>query len=168
MIFEKTTKKFGTVKVLVDEKDSHLLQNFSWTLVSGKIDGKPYVVFSRTKACGDLRHKKFHRVILEAPPNLVVDHINRNTLDNRRKNLRLIHKSKNVLNASKRKTAIGKYKGVHFATKLAKFIAQIQFENKKIHIGVFASEEMAARAYDAKAKELFGEYAVLNFPEENT
>jgi hypothetical protein len=166
--FTKTTKKFGTVEVLVDAQDAYLLETLPWTLVSTKTSKKPYVVFARTISCGELSQKKFHRVILNASEGAVVDHINRNTLDNRRENLRLVSRATNALNASKRVNALGKYKGVHYASKLKKFIAQIQFEKVKTHIGVFDDEISAAKAYDTKAKELFKDYAVLNFPQENT
>lgn len=106
-----------------------------------------------------------HRLIMSAPKHLTVDHRNGNCLDNRRSNLRLATYSRNSANAKKRQGS-SIYKGVTFYKRYSKWRAQICFEYKGISIGYFETEEEAARAYDAKAKELFGEFAYLNFPDQ--
>lgn len=106
-----------------------------------------------------------HRVILERIVGRglhrgeLCDHINRDGLDNRRCNLRLVNKSQNNANGVKKS---GKYKGVTFIKKLDKWRAQIMKNYKQIHIGCFDTEIEAAKAYNEKATELFGEYALLN------
>lgn len=92
-----------------------------------------------------------------------IDHINQNGLDNRLENLRLATPQQNAANRSKvqsRKT-LSQYKGV--SKTHGRWAASIGFNGKAIHIGCFDTEEQAARAYDAKAKELFGDFAYCNF-----
>ena len=96
---------------------------------------------------------------------LVVDHINHNTLDNRRKNLRLCTWAQNNQNRrpSKRKNKLSKYKGVSFYKKSKLYRALIWCNKKQYFLGYFKDETDAAKAYDKKARELFGEFAYLNF-----
>jgi hypothetical protein len=105
-----------------------------------------------------------HREILYAPKDKVVDHINHNGLDNRRENLRLVTIEQNVWNTRKqRRLTASRYKGVTLHK--GQWRSVIYRRKKQIHLGYFDTEETAAKAYDVKAKELFGEYACLNFSE---
>ena len=108
-----------------------------------------------------------HRFITNAPKGLFVDHINHNGLDNRRQNLRLCTHLENLRNARPRKGGSSKYKGVYWEKAKKRFRAKIQHNRKSIHLGYFKNEIEAAKAYDKKAKELFGEFAYLNFPQES-
>lgn len=113
---------------------------------------------------------RMHRAIIDAPNGMVVDHINGDSLDNRRSNLRLATSQENNRNAKK---AAGKmrvmssqYKGlsrVKDGLRSKKWRAMLAIDRKRIHLGHFNTEEEAARAYDAAAKEHFGEFARLNF-----
>jgi hypothetical protein len=99
-------------------------------------------------------------------PSSQIDHRDHDTLNNKWINLRLATYSQNQMNRKSTKTA-SKYKGVYFyqqnGWKFKKpWVAQINHK----HIGVFATAEEAARAYDAKAIELYGEFSYLNFPTE--
>lgn len=107
-----------------------------------------------------------HRYILNAPASVLVDHINGNTIDNRRSNLRFATDGENSWN-SKPKPSKSMYKGVYFLKnrKSKKWLSSIYRDGIAHRIGTFECEEEAARAYDKKAKELFGEFAYLNFPE---
>jgi len=107
-----------------------------------------------------------HRLIADAPPHLVVDHINHNGLDNRKKNLRLCTQAQNIYNSLPRLNCSSKYKGVYWEKAKKKFRARITHRGKNYHLGHFDSEIDAAKAYDKKAKELFGEFAFLNFRDE--
>ena len=102
-----------------------------------------------------------HRVIMNAPTGMEVDHINGNKLDNRRCNLRVCHPWQNKQNAQKtKKPTLSKYRGV---TKTrGRWCASIKHDGKNIWIGRFTTEEDAALAYNWKALQLFGEYAGLN------
>jgi len=106
-----------------------------------------------------------HRFILAAPKNLVVDHINHNGLDNRKLNLLLCTRAENCRNRRPFSLKGSRYKGVSWDKKRKLFLASIRCKGKYYNLGRFKSEIKAARAYDKKAKELFGQYAYLNFPD---
>jgi len=103
-----------------------------------------------------------HRLIMNAQPGQMVDHKNRNTLDNRRCNLRLCNHSENQKN---RFVDVGtsKYKGVYREGN--NWRAYIGFEDRQVWLGTFANEDDAARARDRAARIYQGEFAYLNFPE---
>jgi len=95
---------------------------------------------------------------------LVVDHINGNGLDNRKANLRLATRRQNQFNRRQRCDAVlSKYKGVTFRKKTNKWLVRIGYCGRRINLGLFDNETDAAKAYDEAAKELFGEFAALNF-----
>lgn len=107
---------------------------------------------------------RLHREILNAPAGLEVDHENGDTLDNRRSNLRLCTRQQNAqARVRKRAGATSQYRGVSWNFQNKSWKAQIGHNNKRIHIGEFDDEIEAAKAYDAKARELFGEWASPNF-----
>jgi hypothetical protein len=117
--------------------------------------------------------KKVHRLValahLENPLNLpVVDHINKPVTNNRIDNLRWTTSSiNNQRKLYDRPNRHSNYYGVHFDKRLVwnRFYAYIRVtKGKSQNLGYFATEEEAARAYDAKARELYGEHARLNFP----
>ena len=90
-----------------------------------------------------------------------VDHIDNNKQNNRINNLRLCSRSENNMNTRKQKTCSSNYKGVSYFKRDQKWLAVIHINSGQKHLGLFASEEDAARAYNEKAMELFGEYAKL-------
>lgn len=119
----------------------------------------PYVAFNMGK-----KKLRLHRVIMGNPEGFFVDHINRNTLDNRKSNLRLATRSQNMANRISR-TGSSKYKGVHWRPNISKWRAQIRMGekgDKQLMLGYFDTEEEAALAYNAAALEKWGEYAFLN------
>ena len=91
-----------------------------------------------------------------------VDHRDHNGLNNRSSNLRATTSQQNQANKRKRRNTTSKYIGVSWHR--AKWLAAIRTNGKSKHLGMFTSEEDAARCYDAAVKER-GEFAVLNFPE---
>jgi hypothetical protein len=99
-----------------------------------------------------------HRLITGALPGQIVDHINRDTLDNRRNNLRIVTTSQNGANSKHRKRISG-FRGVYPAPHGLPWAVFIQ----KQYIGKFQNKEDAARAFDLEAIKRFGECAVLNF-----
>jgi hypothetical protein len=103
-----------------------------------------------------------HRFVLNPPRGVKVDHVNGNGLDNRRENLRLCNDSQNQANRIHLTKNTSGYRGVTWNKKSKKWQAGIK-ATKSIHLGLFNSPEDAARAYDAKAIELFGEFARTNF-----
>jgi len=104
-----------------------------------------------------------HRQILSCPPDLLVDHIDHNGLNNCKRNLRLCTPAQNTRNSLSSANSSSKYKGVCWSKREKKWTASIQFNKKAYHLGYFTDEIKAAKAYDKKAKELHGQFACLNF-----
>jgi len=102
---------------------------------------------------------------MDAPGHLVVDHIDRNGLNNRRSNLRLCSAAQNACNSGSARGSSSKYKGVCWNKREGKWVASIRFKNKLHLMGYFTDEIAAAKAYDKSASEFFGEFAYLNFPQ---
>jgi len=106
---------------------------------------------------------------LEHGDGIWVDHINGDGLDNRRGNLRICTPSENSANQKMRSDSHNNWKGVKFDARpqrQKRWVARITQNGKEIFIGYFDTELEAAKAYDKKARELFGEFACPNFPEE--
>lgn len=100
-----------------------------------------------------------HREVLEAPDGMTVDHVNGDTLDNRRENLRLATMAQNSRNKRSRGTV--PYTGVGM-TRDGKFKALIWPSGKGIYLGTFTTAEQAAGVYNAAAKLIYGDFARLN------
>jgi len=162
---ELTKGKFA----LVDISDFELLNSFSWH--ARIIGDKTIVVRRRLKSEGyeDKNAKAFmHRDIMglgnENEDMIYVDHINGDSSDNRRCNLRLATKTENNYNRKSAKGSKSKYVGVTFHETSGKYRAFIAKGRKYKHLLSSDSEIKCAKAYDKAAKELYGEFAKLNFP----
>ena len=170
-------RKGDQFTVLLDEADYfQFVENDRYKWWIRKVSTRLWVDSSYGfYAMGWDRHAKkqvaLHRVMLDAPKGMVVDHINRNGLDNRRSNLRLCTHKENMQNRRANSKNSTGYKGVRLTKSGKKYIARVcqKLDGKTVehYLGTYDTPEEAARAYDAKAIELFGEYASLNFPEEH-
>ncbi len=98
-------------------------------------------------------------------PNKEIDHINRDKTDNRISNLRMATRSQNAINKQKPENNSSGFKGVVWCKKDKKWTSKIGKDGKSVGLGRFNDKTVAARAYDTAAHKLYGEYAVLNFPE---
>lgn len=113
-----------------------------------------------------------HRAILNAPEGVEVDHIDHDGFNNTRSNLRLASKQQNRFHVGKKTrmgSATSKFKGVWQRSGknlTPKWDAMISLNRKRQYLGRFVNEEDAARAYDAAARKLHGEFANLNFPDD--
>lgn len=145
--------QFGTYAVISPE-DHEIVNAFRWY---GQSAG--YATSGRT---GNEPSILMHRLILDAPHEFDVDHINGIPLDNRRENLRLCTPQENLRNQSPRGGS-SQFKGVRM--KRGVWRAAITVDRQEIYLGTFHCETTAARAYDAAARERFGEFARLNFPD---
>lgn len=141
--------------VLVDDEDYERAMQYSWYFYCGK-----YAATSYREKGKNPKTLLMHRFILP-PGSKIVDHINHNGLDNRKENLRICTYQENSRN-QKSKVGSSKYKGVSFHKTQNKFFAYIRHNGKLMYLGRFDTQEMAAITYNAKAKELFGEFAFLN------
>lgn len=108
------------------------------------------------------RTNRMHRLITQAKRGQIVDHINRNRLDNRKENLRIVTRSENTLNRGANKNNTSGYKGVYWRSDLGKWVSLITFKYKTHCLGFYDSKNEAAKAYNQKATEFFGEGAYLN------
>jgi hypothetical protein len=147
---------------IVEPRDFYWLNNFHWSPAG--IGKHIYAVRNITKAGAGTTAIRLHREIMNHPKGLLVDHRNRNTLDNRRENLRLATNSQNQFNKAKtsRKTS-SRFIGVFLEKCTGRWIAKVTVERKRIWSGRFDSEIDAAKAYDEAAKKYHGEFARLNF-----
>lgn len=113
---------------------------------------------------------RVHRLVaaaylgLELRSKTEVDHIDRNRKNNRVDNLRLCNSSEQKSNAHKRSDNTSGFKGVCWDKSYQKWLARVYFMGKAYFCGRHLTAEDAARRYDAKAREVQGEFAVLNFP----
>lgn len=147
---------------LVDDEDYPLINQYKWH-ARKKPSGTWYAIRSKNKKYVAIF---MHRLILNIPEGFEVDHINGDGLDNRHCNLRIATHSQNHMNIKKYANKSSIFKGVCWDKQTNKWIVHIRLNRVMIHLGRFSDEVEAAREYDAKAKELFGEYAKLNFNDE--
>ena len=107
-----------------------------------------------------------HREIMNPRKGLLVDHRNRDSLDNRRDNLRIATHSQNQFNKAKtsEKTS-SRFIGVYLEKRSGLWVTKISHHGKSIWLGRFKSELAAARAYDTAARKYHKEFARLNFPD---
>jgi len=149
----------------LDDADFTRLSNFKWCAYKG--GNAYYAVRSSKRQNGKRKQIYMHREILglKASDSRQTDHINGNGLDNRRSNLRICTHAQNQHNRHSIRGK-SKFKGCSWNKSAKKWQAHISFEGRLIFLGYFDSEIEAAEAYDAKAKELFSEFAYVNFPEE--
>ena len=148
-------------EALVDDDDYEMLMEHKWSINFNKNNGKHYAKRNcQTK--GARKIIRMHREIMNAPKRKQVDHINGNTLDNRKENLRLCTNQQNQWNSKRNKNNTSGYKGVSYRKKHKVYRATINYNDKQIYLGTYKTKEQAALAYNKKAIELYGEYAYLN------
>jgi hypothetical protein len=148
---------------IVDPEDYDRLAGYKWFAMRSRRGF--YAIRMVTTKNGRRKKIRMHRQILNAPADKLVDHINHNGLDNRRANLRIVTNMQNSWNKRKQKGDYSsRYKGVSWARRIGKWHTEIYCNGSKIFIGYFDDQVAAAKAYDAKAADLYGEYASLNFP----
>ena len=152
--------------VLIDDEDWNKVKGYRWTIDKQK---NLYYVTATLYINGNKETVRMHRVITgcNKGDGLIVDHINHNTLDNRKTNLRVCDIAENTRNQQKHKNSLNPYKGIKYSKRDKKWIARIQYNKKRIYVGCNKDPIEAAKAYDRKAIELHGEFAYTNFPKEN-
>ena len=148
------TKNILGYECIFDKEDYWKYWHYGFSLTNDgagfyyvQLNSKPY------------RNKRFSRVLLNAPPDLIVDHKDRNTLNNCKDNLRIATLSQSAAN---RKSTWGdnKYQGV-YKHKWNSYRVTISVEGKRIYLGCFPSEKFAAEVYRQAQIKYFGEFACL-------
>ena len=151
---------------LVDDTDFELISQYRWFFEERTIDGRrslgPYARANVRLPGGRWVTRRMHNLITGIG-NL--DHADHNGLNNQRDNLRPANQSQNGGNARPRLSGASAYKGVQ-RFKPGRWRARICVNGRQTSLGLFASEEAAARAYDVAALAAWGEFAYLNFPQE--
>jgi hypothetical protein len=149
---------------IVDDADYEWLSQWKWCAGVGGSGTKCYAV--RHQGTGIKKRKMvlMHRIITNTPDGMECDHINGNSLDNRRENLRICTHMENIRNRPLSKNNTTGYKGV--VSRRGRYMVTIRLDYKRIYLGDFDTAEEAACAYDEAAKRYYGVFAKLNFPNE--
>lgn len=151
--------KMGKGKfAIVDDEDYEELSRYKWNLST---KGYAQAWMSELK-----QTVRMHRFIMRITDrNIIIDHFNRNRLDNTKENLREGTVKTNAYNRGSNPNTSSNYKGVTWHKNVRKWATALQIERNLIHGGYFKDEYLAALRYDQLAREYHKEYAYLNFPE---
>ena len=141
--------------ILVDDENYEWLNQYKWTL-NAKYANTKIKINNKRKS------KYIHRLIMNEPENMQIDHIDGNGLNNQKNNLRIVTQSQNQMNKISAKNSSSQYKGVCFVKSRNKWLSSICINKRNYNLGNFKNEEDAARAYNEAAQKYFGEYAHLN------
>jgi len=139
--------------IRVDAEDEWMLNTYSWCPFPGK--GKTYY-----HAVVDGQHTMIHRLVMRPKPDEVVDHINGDTSDNRKANLRICSIKENARNRRTNRTSTTGLKGVSPAGK-GKWRARIRTDKGRVHLGCFDTPNEAHEAYKIAAVKYHGEFASI-------
>jgi len=145
---------------IVDDADYLELMKYKW--YAHNLSGV-YYADRAIRRNNKVVNVSMHRQIMGAQFGQQIDHKNGNGLDNRRCNLRFSTQQQNVQSQRPTRGGTSKYKGVSWIKQYQKWYACIKCNGKNRNLGYFDNEMEAAKVYDEKAKELFGEFAKTNF-----
>jgi hypothetical protein len=140
---------------LIDDDDLPLVEGKRWWPCQTKTS-----IYAITRL-GNGVVLGMHRLILNAPCGVWVDHRDGDGLNNQRSNIRLATPSQNACN-QRAIQGVSRYRGVSWNKAARKWHAQIKAEGRRLHLGLFDEERAAAVAYDQAAIRHFGEFATLN------
>ena len=154
----RSRKHQGTY-TLVDAEDLPRLARHPWctTQHSGRL-------YARSSRPIGKRCILLHRFLTDAPDGMHVDHINGDSLDNRRANLRICTQKENMRNRRRVKGSRSPFIGVHLVK--GRYESRLKVDYTNLYLGRFDTPEEAARVRDEAARKYHGEFAYLNFPEE--
>jgi len=161
----RTNGKYD-IEFTIDKDDYEKIRNYRWYInTDGYIIASDPDTAKSKKGHSYIKKIYLHRLIIDTPQNKQTDHINRDKTNNRKNNLRLCSHSENFGNRLKHKTYKGKpctskYKGV--VNRQGNWVAQANFQDKRLISSGFKSEKQAALKYNEFALELFGRFAHLN------
>ena len=139
-------------RTLIDIDDVDKIKNYKWCL---KAQG---YIHSGSKS----KIINLHRLIMDCPDDMVVDHINHNKLDNRKSNLRICTHHQNSMNISKHSNNTSGVSGINWRKDEQKWVARIGINNKRLFLGYFNTKKEAIEARKQAEIDLFGEYRNKN------
>lgn len=151
-----TSKKYGEKIVTISDEDYDLVSKYTWAIAKR---GKTFYAASSKWGYGVIY---MHRLILKAKKGELIDHKDRNGLNNQRDNIRKCTGQQNKSNVSSHSDSKSMYVGVTWYKNYNKWEAQITNKGKHYKLGYFENERDAASAYNLKAIELKGEFANIN------
>ena len=153
-------KHKGKYFAKVDDEDYDFLMQWRW-MINFSIRTK-YAKRNTINNEGNKTLIAMQRIIMNCPDNFMVDHIDRDGLNNQKSNLRLVTRIENGYNRTKNVDCVSKFKGVTFNKSANRWQVQIVANGKRYYCGVFKKELDAAKAYNEVALKYHGEFAVLN------
>jgi len=145
---------------IVDDADYKELSKYKWFVHNQ--NGNFYAMRNSSIIAGRLISMARQILGLEYGDPRQADHIQHNTLDNRRKKLRICTQRENLMNQKPQKGKSSSFKGVSWNRFAKKWSSYIQLNGIKIHLGYFKVEIEAAKSYNTAAKKYFGKFAFLN------
>jgi hypothetical protein len=147
---------------LVDDEDYDYLMQWKWCVCNKRF--KFYAVRNIPIFNNKQTIISMHRLIMKPDKDMLIDHLDGNTFNNQKKNLRICTHSENMRNSKIPINNTSGYKGVSLIknTITEKWMATIRFNNKKNYLGSFNDPVDAARAYNAAALKYHGEFAHVN------
>jgi len=150
---------------LIDDEDYDKVNTHKWCAQRiDKISRSDYYARTSDKIGNKRTVLYLHKLIIGKPPkNMVIDHIDGNTLNNQKSNLRFVTCSQNAQNQKTQGNKISKYKGVHVNKRDKLFFATIWVNGKSKYLGSRKDEIAVAKLYDEAALKYFGEFAYINF-----
>ena len=143
-------------EILIDTEDIEKIKKFTW-----RINNKGYAVTEYRELTNKTKRISMHRLLKNAPEDIMVDHINRTKLDNRKSNLRYCTASQNAMNVEKYRGITSKVKGVHYDKRDKLWIAKIT-KNKVTKKKGFKNEGEAIKQRHEWEEKYFGEFRVKN------
>jgi len=143
----------GGLRALVDDEDFERVDQHSWHSTKHRYGS----AYARTNF--GRKNTSMHRFILQAPKGTIVDHINRDTLDNRKANLRFVDRSENSWNTKLCARNTSGVKGVTFNASHGRWVARISVRGVRLHIGSFIALEDAKEAITQARKEHHGDFS---------
>jgi hypothetical protein len=143
---------------IVEDEDYEYLNQWKWYYHNG------YAIRNVYRNRKLIKCIRMHRLIMNTPDDMEVDHINGNRSDNRKANLRNCTHAQNTRNAKPQARSKSGFKGVSWNKKNKKWIVVAR---RNVYLGSFRDSRDAALVYDAWARKHYDEYAKLNFNELN-
>lgn len=141
---------------IVDDEDFERINKIKWS--ASKYNKNLF------RAIGKIKGKRviMSRMIMNNPKGYLIDHIDRNALNNKKSNLRLCNHSQNAINSTKNKNNTSGFKGVWWNKNSEVWQSAIMHKNKRYRLGSFEKKIDAVNSYNNKAKQLFREFAYIN------